>query len=599
MRPWLYLPLAFFSYVILDLCLRFTYRSLSVMVFYHPAPNLATIGWCLLLTAIACLLPGKVKKVYLGATFLLFAVLTITHSVLRSLFRRFFMFSTLAYAGDGLAFADSQYIKIAPLVLVGVILSLLAMMLAIWLAPAKGEQKPNRPLLAGALAAVLGLGLLVTVGRVWYTSDDVLVWDNYADPAAVYENFTDSTAALLMVGLYQYTFRDLTLSLHIGTEVSAQDRQELEGYAEKRRAVTGIPNDYTGIFSGKNLIMVQLEAIDTWMLTEEYMPNLWKVKQESMVFANHYSPAYIAAGTLNSEFMANTGQLPATGNVSTRVYERNAYPYALANLLRQAGYSAQSFHGSEGNIYSRGAIHPALGYEAYNSGTDMGMEDYTMDSHMMAGYDTIVRQEPFYSFIITYSGHGPYHMETGSYVAHGEAAHALVPEYEGKYIFAVAGAMETDAFIGALMDRLEADGALEDTVLVFYADHYNYYMMNDEQNMALKGVDDLNLLQHTDFFIYAKDREPEQVTKVTSTLDILPTLSNLFGLDSGGAVYLGNDAFSQEGGYVFFTDSSWYDGETYWKRGDEVTELARQRNEEIAAAFRMGNLLLESDYYAP
>ena len=60
--------------------------------------------------------------------------------------------------------------------------------------------------------------------------------------------------------------------------------------------------------------------------------------------------------------------------------------------------------------------------------------------------------------------------------------------------------METDLFIGELVDRLTQEGLLEDTVLIFYADHYDYYMMDDQLNMQIKGVDNGNLLQHTDFF---------------------------------------------------------------------------------------------------
>ena len=78
-------------------------------------------------------------------------------------------------------------------------------------------------------------------------------------------------------------------------------------------------NQYTGLLAGKNLILVQLEAIDTWMLSRDYMPNLWKVKQESLSFANHYTPAYITAGTFNTEFIANSGLLPATGGIPTSV----------------------------------------------------------------------------------------------------------------------------------------------------------------------------------------------------------------------------------------------------------------------------------------
>ena len=342
--------------------------------------------------------------------------------------------------------------------------------------------------------------------------------------------------------------------------------------------------------------MVQLEAIDTWMLQEAYMPNLAKLKSEGLVFTNHYTPAYISAGTFNTEFMTNSGLLPATGGISTSVYTENAFPYSMANLFRQAGYTARSFHNSDGQVYDRGLIHPNLGYEKYYGGYDMQMESYQLDRHLINGFDEMTEGDPFYSFVITYSAHGPYGEESGVYQAHAKEAQAAAERTDGNYVYAVAGAMETDLFIGELVDRLTQEGLLEDTVLIFYADHYDYYMMDDQLNMQIKGVDNGNLLQHTDFFIWSADLAPTQIDKVTSSLDVLPTVANLFGLDTSGAFLAGHDGLGDQGGYVFFSDGSWYDGTTYWssKNGGAGDEA---RSAEINRITTLSNRVLAGNYY--
>ena len=58
--------------------------------------------------------------------------------------------------------------------------------------------------------------------------------------------------------------------------------------------------------------------------------------------------------------------------------------------------------------------------------------------------------------------------------------------------------METDQFVGEFMAKLEQTGLAEDTVVVFYADHYNYYMMNDALNMQIKGVDNTDRVTRAD-----------------------------------------------------------------------------------------------------
>ena len=540
-------------------------------------PWVFTLGWSLLLTAVAWVLPGRGRRVYLVVLGGVLFALTVVHGVYLNMFRKFFSFGDMAFAGDGFAFLDGSYLMIRKLaVLLGLVCLALMVLAALLTLP--GRQR--RPLWA-LIGALAGVGILVGGWWTWLRGGDTMIWDMAGDSAVVYENFTDTRSAMDLLGIYQYTFRDLQLVLSPGgSDLTEEELEEIDSYAQSRPHQD---NEMTGLLAGKNLILVQLEAIDTWMV--DYMPNLQAVKEESVVFSNHYTPAYITAGTFNTEFMVNTGLLPAAAGTSTAVYTRNAFPGSLPNLLRRAGYTANSFHGSEGDVYNRETIHENLGYEAYHSGSDMGMANYTMDSQLITAFDDMTAGDPFFSFVITYSGHGPYGEENPIYLAHADEAQAAATRTDGNYVYAVAHAMETDEFVGELMDALEGAGLLEDTVVVFYADHYNYYMLNDLQNMDIKGVDSINLLQHTDWFIYSADLEPETVEKYTSSLDVLPTLANLFGLEADYGLLAGDDAFSDAGGYVIFNDNTWVGTEE-----DVSAEIAQRR--------QISDLLLAGNYWA-
>lgn len=597
-RPWLYLPLAFIAFFSLDWVLRHVYQDRSTFGLTLLAPTAASLSWSLVLTALSLFLPRSGKRRYLGMMFGFFAFLTVLHGVLQNMFRRFFLFSSLAFAADGAAFADTSYIHLDSRLAFGILGAILVMYGAIVLCPGWRERMRKADVILGLCLVLLGVGGVVSVRIFLLTPNQGLSWDNYNNPAAVYESFTDSTGAMMVSGLYQYTVRDAMITCGVGNLISREEHEDLNTFVEERRKAHE-ENEYTGIFKGKNLILIQLEAIDTWMLSRDYMPNLYKVKQKSMVFENHYTPAYITAGTLNTEFIANTGLVPATGSVSVSTHERNAFPYSMANQFRAAGYAAESFHGSEGNVYNRSVLHPNLGYERYNSGDTMKMESYMLDRYLMAGYEEMTKGDPFFSFVITYSGHGPYSQQNGIYREHAAEAKKKAKRSEENYVYAVGHAMETDLFIGELMERLQKDGLLDNTVIAFYADHFNYYMMNDKLNMEIKEVSDLNLLQHTDFFIYSKGQKPKNIKKVTSTLDVLPTLSNLFGLNDEKAVYIGDDAFSDGGGYVFFSDGSSYDGKHYLTADSPNSSLKAARRGEIAERLRMSNLILQSDFYKP
>ena len=575
---WTYLVLCFCS--LLGNALWFQWMYADHTYRRWTAISLALIlGWSLLFTGIAALLPRLAKRIYLGILGAAFFALTIVHGVYYNMFRKFFSFGDMAFAGDGFAFLDSSYLVIRKLAILLGLLCLGLMVLAILLVPKEREGRRFRLIAGGAPLAAGALGILA-VCLVFFRGADTMIWDMGSDPATVYENFTDTRSSLSLLGLYHYTFRDIQLVLFPGGgSLTDEEAAEITDFAAQRGHED---NDMSGVLAGKNLILIQLEAIDTWMV--DYMPNLKAVKEQSVVFSNHYTPAYITAGTFNTEFIVNTGLLPATTGTSTSVYTRNAFPNSLPHLFREEGYTAESFHGSEGNVYNREQIHLNLGYEDYHSGSEMGMADYTMDSDLMAAFDDMTDDAPFFSFIITYSGHGPYSEENPIYLAHADEARAEATRTDGNYVYAVAHAKETDAFIGELMAALEENGLLEDTVLAFYADHYNYYMLDDDLNMDIKGVDSLDLLQHTDFFIYSQDLEPETVEKYTSSIDVLPTLANLFGLSAEYELLTGDDAFSADGGYVFFNDNTWVGTEE-----DVGTQIMERR--------RINQLLLTGDYW--
>ena len=538
---------------------------------------LFTLGWSLGLTALGALLPRIARRCYLILLGLVLFTLTLTHGVYFNMFRKFFSFSDMAFAGDGFAFLDSSYLVVRKL---SVLLGLLSLGLMVLSALAVTAERGRRRLLTGLGGLLLAALVVGGTALAFLRGGDTMIWDMSSDPAVVYENFSDTKAAMRLLGLYQFTFRDLQLALFPGGgTLDEAELREIGDYAAQRPHED---NEMSGLLAGKNLILIQLEAIDTWMV--DYMPNLRKVKEESIVFLNHYTPAYITAGTFNTEFMVNTGLLPAATGTPVSVYTRNTFAASLPNLFREKGYTANSFHGSEANVYNRGAIHENLGYEAYHSGTDMGMEDYTMDSQLIGAFDDMTAGDPFFTFIITYSGHGPYSDTNPIYLAHAEEAQAAATRTDGNYVYAVGHAMETDVFIGELMEALKASGHAEDTVVAFYADHYNYYMMNDALNMDIKGVDSLNLLQHTDFFIWAPGVEAKAVEKYTSSLDVLPTLANLFGLDAPYGLLTGDDAFSDGGGYVFFNDNTWVGSQE-----DLSAEILQRRT--------ISSLLLSGDYW--
>lgn len=618
LRPaplWLSLLLAFLAYFFLDFSLRLFYGAMSDVSLWAWQPLVFTLLWSGTMTAIAALLPRTGRRIFLLVTFVPFVLLTIAHCVLYQLTGTCFSFADLAYAGDGARFVSAAYfhLKVGQWLSIAVCLAL--MLCAVIFTPQTHVGRRGG-IAAAVLAAACAAGIFVVHttqmprgGAVEHS--EYLAWDNaesHDTLADAYAEFTNANRCLMFSGLYQYTVRGAVVTIWPQTTADTERIAELDAYyAAHPKQAADTP--MTGSFAGKNLILIMMESVDDWLVTPEYMPNLYRLEQEGVYFRNYYAPIFLAAATFNSEFTANTGMIAPEYQVRNSYYSEHALPYSLPNRFRDAGYCARSFHAANPNIYNRGQIHLNFGYESYSDYGDLSMDDYMLDSQLLRGYDQIVSDEPFFSFIITYSGHGPYTTEQQNISEpHLDRARAVIDystvpytteAQKEEYTRAVAQAMETDAFIGGLRERLEADGHAEDTVLVLFTDHYCKYFSDTELIEAIKGETDRNMLSNVPFVIWTEGITPQVSEKYVSTMDIAPTIVDLFSLDADLRYYIGNDMFGPDGGMVYFRNYAWYDGKTYDTGNDASTNPAvLAMREQVREQIDISQDTFRYDYFA-
>ncbi len=588
------LPLCFCSLVFLDYSFRFFYRFVGGVSLFSWKPMAFTAGWALTLTALIGLLPRLGRRIAMGVMAALFGLLALVHGVMFNIFGHFFTFADMNFAGDGAKFFSWSYLNLRKAFLLCILLFLLLMTLAAFLAQKpKPEQKRWKGRVLALCLAAVGAAPICFAHVQLTPKEDTMWWGSTVDANMVaYEEFTDSNRCVMLTGLYQYTFRNFAVSFGLGE--NGEDAAKLDAFFEERAGELSGDNQMTGALKGKNFIMVMMESVDTWLAVPEYMPNLCEMRDEGVDLAHFYTPLYLSAGTFNTEILSQTGLIPAVSGLSSAAYSINSFPFSLANLFRREGYTANSFHSAGPGIYSRGTVHTNLGFEAYHSYVDMGMDDYQLDSQMIRGYEQMTADAPFFTFIITYSGHGPYTEEMGNIAApHYEQAKAAVeaagvtgsPENMEEYTRAVAHAMETDQFLGELRDKLEQEGLLKDTVLLLYADHYGKYMTDKEFLKEIKGLDgsDPAGLYRTPCFFYGGGLAAGTVDKYASTADLAPTVANLFDLPTDRRYYVGDDIFGDKGGVVMLPNYAWYDGATYCAGAGEEAD---PREAEISADVR-------------
>lgn len=593
------------SFMSLDLWLRFQTRAIGLYAITELAPNLLTLLWSVLLSALVTLIPSrKWGRIAYGAVYCFYFIYTVAQYGVYLVLDRFIYVTDILLAGEGADYTSYVLEFITP----GLVAQLLALIgfgvLGVVFFPKKPETPKKAALVRGAAALLAVLGIS-QAGSFYGELAGDNVWDNFQSPAFEYQRFVSPNFGMQITGVYQFLCRDLQVQASRAFRDTSDLSAEIDAYFEEKPEHQG--NEYTGILEGQNVIAVMLESIDDWVITPEVMPTLHGMMESSINFTNLYTPDYASGYTFNTEFAFNLGVYPySNGNVSYAL-TRSTFPYSIANMFEQAGYSANSFHEGEPDFYNRGPMHITFGYDIYHCYRDyplsgVSVHDDTFLPKNDALYAAMTAGEPFCSFVITYSAHLPYAQDDFTvwcreqfpeYNVYGE-------ELSGLY----AKARLTDEMFRLLLERLEADGKLEDTVFVCYTDHYLYGLQDQELLQQKSEEAGSPILEKTPAFIWWPGCEGVQIDKVCQTVDLAPTIYNLFGMEVPKNI-MGSDILDDSyPGYAIFPYTTWVKDGTYVKYGEVqwnesmTEEEIRDMNAFVQRYYYINDSILEADYYA-
>lgn len=319
-------------------------------------------------------------------------------------------------------------------------------------------------------------------------------------------------------------------------------------------------NQYTGMFEGKNLIWICAEGFSSWALNDAKTPTLSKMAQEGFVFKNFYNPIW-GVSTSDGEYTTCTSLIPKTGVWSFYRSGSNAMPFCFGNQLGAMGYSVRAYHNHTYDYYRRDVSHPNMGYDykGYGNGLDVTKMWPESDVEMMElTIPEYINDKPFHTYYMTVSGHLEYNF-SGNRMAAKHQEDVADLNYSEACKAYIACQMEFDQAVQYLIDQLEAAGILDDTVIVISGDHYPYGLEKNEiDELAGETVEENFELYHTTLIVWnSAMEEPIEINKPCCSLDILPTLSNLFGVEYDSRLLMGRDILSDSEGLVVFSDHSW------------------------------------------
>ena len=380
-------------------------------------------------------------------------------------------------------------------------------------------------------------------------------------------------------------------------------------------------NQWTGAFEGKNLVWIVAEGFSTLAMDPARTPTLWQLSHQGFVFENFYTPLW-GVSTSDGEYVTTTGLIPKSGVWSYSQSSENYMPFALGTQFSKQGYRTMAFHNYLYDYYDRNLSHPNVGYEYVALGQGLAEEDIIPAEYL--GTDSsfppsdemmmekivpmFVEEEQFMVYCLTVSGHLNYTLEENAMSRrHWDEVKNL--PYSDTVKCYLACQLELELAMESLMEQLEEAGRLEDTVIVLSSDHYPYGLTDEEYSELLgHPVDPVFELYQNSLIIWSADMtEPVYVDKYCSSLDVMPTLSNLFGLEYDSRLVMGTDILSDSEPLVIFSNYSFINEEgcynsttdqfTRWDGAEPDYGAVSEMVAEVQNRVAYSAAILDNDYY--
>ncbi|MCL2748295.1 MAG: sulfatase-like hydrolase/transferase [Oscillospiraceae bacterium] len=404
-------------------------------------------------------------------------------------------------------------------------------------------------------------------------------------------------------------YGDNVLDIDFEALAAATDNQTLKDmhkyFADRQPTAQ---NQYTGLFHGKNLIFIVAEGFCQLAVREDLTPTLYKMANSSFVFTNYYTPHMFS--TVGGEMQALLGLIPFQETINLWHTEKPVFPYAIGNALKKEGYRAKAFHNHTYSYYHRDQTRGTLGFEDY-MGRDNGLELLMSFDHwppsdidmIEAIDDMIIGQDtPMVTYILTVSGHSNY---DDSYIASKNMHLVEHLPYSVPLRGYLASQIELDRALALLLQKLEASGELADTVIALVGDHHPYCFTLEELNEISPTPRDHLEIQQSTFILYNSETPVTVIDKLSTQIDVLPTILNLFGVPFDSRLIIGQDILSDAEGLVMFSETCWisplgrYEKKTFTpNEGAYVPEgYVKQMNRSVANKYSLSKLLMKEDYY--
>lgn len=296
-------------------------------------------------------------------------------------------------------------------------------------------------------------------------------------------------------------------------------------------------NEYKGLFAGKNLIFLQVESLEQFVIgkkinNQEITPTLNKLLQESLYFSNIYEHVFNGTSS-DSDLMVNTSVYPVRKGSTFFRFPNTTYN-SLPKLLQKKGYETLAIHPDKGAFWNWMKSLSVIGFERC-----IDESSFIMDEEIGLGLSdgSYLRQvaplvqalsEPFYTFMVTLTNHGPFNLP--KQYRELQLDSELDKTKMGGYFQSVH---YTDKHIGIFLSKLEDAGLMDNTVVVIFGDHGGIHKFYNNEVKTMNPSEDWWQEEYNRIpvLVYSKGLKGTEIKTLGGQIDIMPTIAYLMGIE--------------------------------------------------------------------
>lgn len=314
------------------------------------------------------------------------------------------------------------------------------------------------------------------------------------------------------------------------------DKAEIKNWFTSKKE--NLPdNKYKAIFKGKNLIVIQVESLENFIINQkinnqEITPNLNKLLRNSLYFPDFYEQVNNGTSS-DSDLMTNTSVYPVRSGSTFFRFPYNTYN-SLPKLLQKQGYNTLAIHPDKGAFWNWMKALYSIGFEKCMDSSNFTIDEIIglglSDSSFLRQVESVVKtqKQPFYTFMVTLTSHGPFNLPASYRELN------IDPKLDATKLGGYFQSFHyTDKQIGEFISKLDSDGILDNSVVVIYGDHCGVHKYYQDELADIQPSESwwMENYRRIPLIIYQKNLQGEQINVKGGQIDTFPTVAYLMGID--------------------------------------------------------------------